>query len=143
MKVQEGSSAADDNRPSAESEVDLRAYFSRKRSVAVRSVCVLLPICAFAGIWSPMFGFDLALGGTCGVVNMLLIMRNNERLLSEGRSRSAYGLSNTLRILIVGLVVSVFAAARYPWWYMLIAIAGFFVPLVLYSLELRRELSTG
>ena len=93
-------------------------------------------------IWSPVLGFDLALGGTCGVVNMLLIMRNNERLLTRGRSRGMYGMSNTLRMVVVGLV-PVFAAARYPWWYMLIAIAGFFAPLVLYSFELRRELSTG
>jgi hypothetical protein len=55
-------------------------------------------------MWSPILGFDLALGGTCGVGNMLLIMRNNERLLTRGRSRSAYGLHNTLRILVVGLV---------------------------------------
>jgi hypothetical protein len=142
MKVEEGSSVADDNRPSAEPEVDVRAYFTRKRSTAVRSACVIFPISAAAAIWSPMLGFDLALGGTCGVANMLLSMRNNERLLLGGRSRNAYGLSNTVRIFVVGLV-PVLGAAHHPWWYMLIAIAGFFAPLVLYSLELRRELSTG
>ncbi len=73
---------------------------------------------------------------------MLLVMRNNERLLTGGRSRSAYGLSNTLRMLVVGLV-PVFLAVHHPWWYMLTAIAGFFAPLVLYSFELRREFSTG
>lgn len=141
MNVEEGSFINGDNRPSAESEADLRAYFARKRSIAIRSAYVLAPIVVGAAIWSPMLGFDLALGGTCGVVNMLLIMRNNERLLMRGRSRGAYGLSNTLRILVVGLV-PVFAAAGHPWWFMLIAIAGFFAPLVLYSFELRREIST-
>jgi hypothetical protein len=37
----------------------------------------------------------------------------------------------------------VLAAARNPWWYMLVAIAGFFAPLVLYSFEVRREMSAG
>ncbi len=142
MKVQEGSSLDDDNRPSAEIDVDLRAYFARKRSISVRSAYVILPTSLAAAIWSPMLGFVLALGGTCGVVNMLLVMRNNERLLTRGRTRGAYGLSNTLRIVGIGLV-PVLAAARDPWWYMLIAIAGLFAPLALYSLELRRELSTG
>lgn len=142
MKAQEGSAFDGDNRPSAESDADVRAYFARKRSMSVRSASVILPLAVLSAIWFPMLGFDLALGGMCGVVNLLLVMRNNERLLVRGRSRSAYGLSNTLRIVVVGLV-PVFAAARYPWWYMLVAIAGFFTPLVLYSFELRREMSTG
>ncbi len=139
---EEGSSVGDDNRPSAEPSVDVRAYFLRKRTMAVRSAYVILPIAAGAAIWTPMLGFDLALGGTCGLGNMLLVMRNNERLLIGRRSRNAYGASNTLRMLIVGLV-PVFAAANHEWWYMLIAMAGFFTPLVLYSFELRREMSTG
>jgi hypothetical protein len=73
---------------------------------------------------------------------MLLIMRNNERLLERGRSRGAYGLRNTLRIGVVGLV-PVLAAAHHPPWYMVVAIAGFFAPLALYSFALRREMSTG
>jgi hypothetical protein len=142
IKVEEGSSLDGDNRPSAEPASDEHAYFARKRSMAQRSAFVLVPIAAGLAMWSPMLGFDLALGGTCGVGNMLLIMRNNERLLTRGCSRSAYGLRNTLRILIVGLV-PVFAATHHPWWYMLMAIAGFFAPLVVYSFQLRRELSTG
>ena len=142
MNDEEGSSIDGDNTPSAEPGVDVRAYFTRKRSTAVRSAYVVLPVAVLLAFRSPMLGFVLALGGTCGVVNMLLVMRNNERLLIGGRSRGAYGISNTLRMVVVGLV-PVVAAARYPWWYMLVAIAGFFTPLVLYSFELRRELSTG
>jgi hypothetical protein len=142
MKVEEGRFAGDDNRPSAEPEEHLRAYFARKRLICVRSALVILPVAAGAAVWSVPLGVDLTLGGICGVVNMLLTMRNNERLLTRGRSRSAYGLSNTLRIVVVGLV-PVVAAAHHPWWYMLAAAAGLFAPLVLYSFELRRELSTG
>jgi hypothetical protein len=142
MKVEQGRFTADDNRPSAESEVHLRAYFTRKRRVGVRSALAILPIAGCAAIWSPLFGLDLAVGGICGVINMLLIMRNNERLLEQTRSRGAYGLRNTLRIAVFALV-PVLAAAHHPWWYMLVAIAGFFAPLGLYSLELRREMSAG
>jgi hypothetical protein len=142
MKVEEGRFAADDNRPSAEPEVQLRAYFARKRLVGVRSALAILPVAGVAAIWWPAVGLDLAVGGICGVVNMLLIMRNNERLLERGRSRGAYGLSNTLRIVVVGLV-PVVATAHHPWWHMLVAIAGVFIPLMLYSFELRREITTG
>ena len=103
---------------------------------------VILPIAGCLAIWWPLLGLDLVAGGICGVVNMLLVMRNNEQLLVRGRSRGVYGLHNTLRIVFIGLV-PVVAVAHHPWWYMLVAIAGFFAPLLLYSLELRRELSTG
>ncbi len=142
MKVQEGRFKSDDNRPSAESEVHSRAYFARKRLVGIRSALVLLPVAGGLALWSPLLGLDLAVGGLCGFVNMLLIMHNNEHLLERGRSRGAYGASNTLRIAAVGFV-PVVAAWHHPWWFMLIAIAGVFAPLVLYSFELRREMSTG
>jgi hypothetical protein len=142
MKVEQGRLGADDNRPSAESEVHLRTYFARKRFVSIRSALVILPIAGCVAIWSPLLGLDLAAGGICGVVNMLLIMHNNERLLERRHSRGVYGLQNILRIVFVCLV-PVVAAAHHPWWYMLVAIAGFFAPLVLYSFELRREISTG
>ena len=142
MKVEQGRLVADDNRPSAEPEDHLRAYFARKRLVGIRSALVILPIAGCAAIWSPLLGLDLAAGGMCGVVNMLLVMHNNERLLERARSRGVYGLHNTLQIVVVCLV-PVIAAAHHPWWYMLVAIAGFFAPLVLYSFELRREISTG
>ena len=108
----------------------------------MRSVLLILPVAGCVAMVSPLLGLDLAVGGLCGFVNMLLIMRNNERLLERARSRGAYGLSNTLRIAVVGLI-PVLAAVHHPWWYMLVTIAGFFAPLGLYSFELRREMSTG
>jgi hypothetical protein len=77
MKVEQGRPGADDNTPSAEPEDHLRNYFARKRLVGVRSALVILPIAACAAIWRPLLGLDLAAGGICGVVNMLLIMHNN------------------------------------------------------------------
>jgi len=142
MKVEKGRFGGDDNRPSAEPEVELRAYFARKRRIGVRSAFAIFPIAGLLAIWWPQLGFDLVVGGVCGVVNMLVIMRNNERLLARERSRGAYGLINTSRIMVVGLV-PVAAAVHHPWWYMLVGFAGLFTPLVLYSFELRREMSTG
>ncbi len=142
MKVQEGRFGGDDNRPSAEPEAALRAYFTRKWLIGMRSAFAILPVAVGMALWWPVLGLGFAVGGICGVVNMLLIMRNNERLLDRGRSRGAYGLSNTVRIIVVGLV-PVGVAMNHPWWYMLVAVAGMFVPLVLYSFELRREMSTG
>ncbi len=103
---------------------------------------VLFPVAGCFGIWWPQLGLDLAVGGICGVVNMLVTMRNNERLLERGRSRGAYGASNVLRIVLVGLV-PVALTMHHPWWYMLVAIAGFFVPLGLYSFELQREIGAS
>jgi hypothetical protein len=142
MKVEQGTQKAGDNRPSAGPEVHLRAYFARKRLVGVRSALVIVPVAGCLTLWSPRLGVDLAVGGICGVANMLLIMHNNERLLETGRSLRAYGLRNTLRIVIVCLV-PVFAATHDPWWYMLVALAGLFAPLALYSFAFRREISTG
>jgi hypothetical protein len=141
MKVEQGTLVADDNRPSAEREEHLRAYFARKRLVGVRSAVVIVPVAGCVAIWSPSLGLDLATGGICGFVNMLLVMRNNERLVERARSLRAYGLRNTLRMVTICLV-PVVAAAHQPWWAMLVVVAGLFAPLVLYSFECRREMST-
>jgi hypothetical protein len=142
MKIEQGRFTAAGNRPSAEPEDHLRAYFARKRLVGIRAALVIVPVAGCLTIWSPPLGLDLAVGGICGVVNMLLIMRNNERLLEAGRSRSAYGLRNTLRIVIICLV-PVFATTHQPWWYMLVATAGVFAPLALYAFAYQHEISTG
>jgi hypothetical protein len=104
---------------------------------------LLVPVAAvLAVLRSPILGFDLLLGGACGLGNMWLVMRNNERLLAGRRSRGVYGLMNVVRILGIG-IVPVFSAVTGPWWSMGIALAGFFTPLVLYALALRQEYSTG
>jgi hypothetical protein len=103
---------------------------------------LLVPIAVSTAIWSPILGLDLVLGGVCGIGNMWLVMRNNERLLDGRRSRGVYGATNLARILGVGFA-PVVSAMTGPWWSMGIALAGFFTPLVLYAFALRREFSTG
>jgi hypothetical protein len=138
-KVGEGLAKSGDNTLGADSQAALSFYKMRKRSVGVRSSLLLVPVAVLvAAIWSPKLGFDLVLGGACGLGNMWLVMRNNERLLDGRRSLGVYGLLNVTRILGVG-VVPVVAAVTGPWWSMGVALTGFFTPLTLYAFALRRE----
>jgi hypothetical protein len=132
-----------DNTQGAVASAAIEAYYARRRSVGFRSVLLLIAVAAsLAVLRLPILGFDLLLGAACGLGNMWLIMRNNERLLTGRRSRGVYGLVNVVRILGIG-IVPVFSAVTGPWWSMGIALAGFFTPLVLYALALRQEYSTG
>ena len=132
-----------DNTQGAVASAAVDAYYARRRSVGFRSLLFLVPVAAgLAALRLPILGFDLLLGAACGLGNMWLIMRNNERLLAGRRSRGVYGLINVVRILGIG-VVPVFSAVTGPWWSMGVALAGFFTPLVLYGLALRQEYSTG
>jgi hypothetical protein len=142
-KVREGMVEIGDNTQGAEASAAVDAYNARKRSVGFRSFLLLVPVAVvLAVLRSPILGFDLLLGGACGLGNMWLVMRNNERLLTGRRSRGVYGLMNVVRILGIG-IVPVFSAVTGPWWSMGVALAGFFTPLVLYAIALRQEYSTG
>jgi hypothetical protein len=132
-----------DNTQGAVASAAVDAYYARRRSVGFRSLLVLVPVAVILAVLrAPILGFDLLLGAACGLGNMWLVMRNNERLLAGRRSRGVYGLVNVIRILGIG-IVPVFSAVTGPWWSMGIALAGFFTPLVLYALALRQEYSTG
>jgi hypothetical protein len=132
-----------DNTQGAVASAAVDAYIARRRSVGFRSLLVLVPVAVILAVLrAPILGFDLLLGAACGLGNMWLVMRNNERLLAGRRSRGVYGLVNVIRILGIG-IVPVFSAVTGPWWSMGIALAGFFTPLVLYGLALRQEYSTG
>ena len=132
-----------DNTQGAVASAAVDAYIARRRSVGFRSLLVLVPVAVILAVLrAPILGFDLLLGAACGLGNMWLVMRNNERLLAGRRSRGVYGLVNVTRILGIG-IVPVFSAVTGPWWSMGVALAGFFTPLVLYGLALRQEYSTG
>ena len=133
-----------DNTQGAEATAAVDAYYARKRSAGFRSFLLLVPVAAglVVVMRTPILGFDLLLGAACGVGNMWLVMRNNERLLTGRRSRGVYGLMNLIRILGIG-IVPVFSAVTGPWWSMGVALAGFFTPLILYAFALRHEYSTG
>lgn len=141
--VGEGMVGSGDNRQGADSETALSAYYARKRSTGVWSLRLLVPAAAIVAVTgAPIIGFDLVLGGVCGIANIWLVMRNNERLLEGRRSRSVYGLLNLMRILGLG-IIPVFAAVTGPWWSMGVSLAGFFTPLMLYAFALGREYRTG
>jgi len=132
-----------DNVQGAEATAAVDAYYARRRSAGLRTFVLLVPVAAgLAVMRAPILGFDLLLGAACGVGNMWLVMRNNERLLTGRRSRGVYGLHNVVRILGIG-IVPVFSAVTGPWWSMGIALAGFFTPLAVYAATLRQEYSTG
>jgi hypothetical protein len=120
----------------------MREYHARKRAVALRSSLLLAGLAIVMATRSPVLGLDLAIGGACGVVNMLLIMRNNERLLDRRRSRGVYGLNNVVRVLGVGILPA-FAAVTGPVWTLAISYAGFFTPLASYAIELRNAHRRG
>ena len=120
----------------------MREYHARKRAVALRSSLLLAGLAIVMATRSPVLGLDLVVGGACGVVNMLLIMRNNERLLDGRRSRGVYGLSNVVRVLGVGVIPAV-AAVTGPVWALAISYAGFFTPLASYAIELRNAHRRG
>jgi hypothetical protein len=141
MKVQEGTSESCDNTERAD-WAELREYHALKRSVALRSTLLLGGVAILVALRVPLLGLDLAIGGGCGVVNMLLIMRNNERLLAGRRSRGVYGFSNVVRVLGVG-VLPALAAITGPVWTLGIAYAGFFTPLVSYAILLRNVYRRG
>ena len=132
-----------DNTQGAEASAAVDAYIARRRSVGLRSLLLLVPVAVIlAVVRLPVLGFDLLLGAACGLGNMWLIMRNNERLLAGRRSRGVYGLVNVVRILGIG-IVPVFSAVTGPWWSMGVALAGFFTPLAVYAATVRQEYSTG
>jgi hypothetical protein len=141
MKVQEGTPETWDNTQGADS-AGLREYHARKRSVTLRSSLLLAGIAVLVALRSPLLGLDLVIGGGCGVVNMLLIMRNNERLLDGRRSPGVYGLNNVIRVLGVGILPAT-AAITGPVWALAISYAGFFTPLVSYAIVLRNAYRRG
>src|ERR1700684_1741758 len=98
-KVREGMVQIGDNTQGAVAAAAGDAYIARRRWVGLRSLLVLVPVAVVVAVLrGPILGFDLLLGAACGLGNMWLVMRNNERLLAGRRSRGVYGLGNGVRI---------------------------------------------
>lgn len=136
--VEKVSLAAASNGSLAESDSELRAYFARKRTISARSLLLLTLLAAAIGLRNPALGVDLLIGGACGVANMLLLMRGNERLL-DGKTRlGGHAVGGLIRIATFG-AVPVIITARGPWWAMFVYFAGFFTPLALYGFALQRH----
>ena len=120
----------------AEAAADLATYRALKKSVSFRTLLVVAIVGAAAAPWFPIPALALAVGGVCGIINNLLVMRSNERVV-ETRSIGGFVFSSFLRIAVFGIVPVAFAA-RGPWWSMAAYFAGFFLPLALYMASVQR-----
>jgi hypothetical protein len=121
--------------------MEMRLYFGRKKSMAWWSVAFATAGGAILALKSPLGGVALALGTVCGLVNALLTMRGNERLLDH-RSVAAFVISSILRIFVFAIVPVEFALHA-PWWTMAAYFIGFFLPLALYWLFVARDFRTS
>lgn len=125
------------NNDPAEMGVAHITYMAMKRLVGVRSLLFAALLAGPLAVKAPFLGLEVALGGICGVVNMLLTMHGNERLVDGRRSKGMYLSSSLLRVVVFG-AVPVFSFSSGPWWAMGFYFAGFFLPLLLYTLQLSR-----
>jgi hypothetical protein len=142
MNAEEGTFPDGDNTTSGDSEALLRSYFARKRTISLRSALLLTGLSVLVAVKAPKLGLALAVGGVLGIANMLLVMRNNERLVDGRRSRAIYSASNMVRIFALG-AIPVIVAIREPGWAMVLYFAGFFTPLAWYAAELQRDIKRG
>lgn len=120
----------------AETEADLAAYRTLKRSASARSLVVAAVVALAVARWLPVPALALAAGGACGVFNTLLTTVTTERLL-DSRNVGLFVLSSFLRIGLFGIVPVAFAAHG-PWWAMAWYFAGFFLPLAMFAFGARR-----
>lgn len=123
------------------SEDSLRAYFDRKRPMAVWSVVFSVAAGLVLATKSPLAGVALVFGTGCGLANAFLTMRGNERLVDH-RSVSSFVFSSILRIGVFGIVPVEFGLHG-PWWSMAAYFVGFFTPLALYTVLVARAVRTG
>ncbi len=119
----------------------LRAYFHRKRPMAVWSIVFAVLAGLVVATKSPIAGVALVFGTGCGIANALLSMRGNERLVDH-RSVASFVFSSILRIGVFGIVPVEFALHG-PGWTMAAYFIGFFTPLALYTVLVARAVRTG
>ena len=141
--VEEGTLRDEPNGSGADPTAELQAYHARKRLISVRTSIFLVPLVAIAALRSPVAGLELALGGVLGVLNMLATMRGNERLVEGRQSRAIFALSAQIRIFAVGILPVAVALRLGQFWTIGLYFAGFFTPLTLYAIELRRSIRQG
>jgi hypothetical protein len=78
-----------------------------------------------------------------GVLNMLAVMRGNERLLEGRSSRAIFALNAQVRIFAVGILPVAVALRFGQFWTIGLYFTGFFTPLALYAIAYRRSIRQG
>jgi hypothetical protein len=141
--VEEGGLREGHNKGGADPTAELLAYHARKRLISVRTLLFLAPLIVIATWRNPVAGLQLALGGVIGVLNMLAMMRANERLLDGRSNRAIFALNAQIRIFAVGMLPVAVAIRFGEYWTIGLYIAGFFTPLALYALAYRRTVQQG
>lgn len=126
------------NRPGALVDPAIRDYAKLKRRIYLRSLIFAFPIAVALAVRGPFLGLDVALGVVAGVGNMYLLTRANERLLAGQATVGAHAFGSVMRVFAAG-AVPIFVAPFVPWWGFGVYFGGFFLPLALYALELRRS----
>jgi len=122
----------------ASEAVAIGEYAARKRRIYLRSLLAAVLIAVPLAARGPILGLEFAIAVLCGLGNMLLLTRANERLLSGRTSVGAHAFGSVMRVVASG-AVPVFFAPFVPWWAFGVYFGGFFVPLVFYALDLRRS----
>ena len=138
---EEGTPWPPSNYSPADAAADQAIYEEMKRSVSLRSLLSISPIALVLALRAPNLALALETGVVCGIGNMLLTMWGNERLVNRGNVR-VFVLSSFLRLGLFG-IIPVVLAIRGPWYAMGVYFAGFFTPLALYAVQVRRRARTG
>lgn len=138
--MEEDSDFPSANRGIGALEIGLRAYADRKRSMALKSIVLAFVAACVLAMRSPYAAVALFVGVICGVMNALLSMRGNERLLDH-RSVASFVFGSVLRVGVFG-ILSVEFGIRGPWWTIGMYFMGFFTPLSLYAFDTARTIRT-
>ena len=126
----------------AQAAADLSFYYVLKRKTALWTIALSLGLAVPVGFWEPWYAGAIALGGAAGVVNSLLSMYGNERLL-ERRSVAAFVLSSFVRIGLFGIVPVVLAVEKPSLWTLGCYFVGFFMPLALSGILVHQRERRG
>jgi len=138
---EQGSPAGGPNTRDAAAEVALQSYRSGRRSMLAGSLILAVPSSLLVAVGSRAAAVALAVGIVCGIVNALLSMQSNERLVDH-RSVPLFVLSSVLRVLLFG-IVPVGLSLHGPWWTLVSYFAGFFTPLALFARSVARAPRTN
>ncbi|HEY8313994.1 MAG TPA: hypothetical protein VIG51_07440 [Candidatus Baltobacteraceae bacterium] len=123
----------------AEAAADLANYRKFRRSASLGTLFLVTLAALLLVHWSAPLALALAVGGLCGVGNAWLVMYGNERL-ADSRRVGIFVISSLLRIGVFGIVPVLLALRSGSLWSLGLYFAGFFIPLALYALLLRRSM---